>query len=429
MKKLNIFIAGVSALVLTAGLVLLTQGQKDSYAATTLLAENELVAIGGTTDGLPMNQPLLGGTFSPDGNVVVFSSQASNLPNAGGTGMYAYNTKTNTTSRIDVSTAGSIADSGIRAIKISETGRYITFISNASNLLDTPYTNRWDSVYLRDTQTGVTTRVGGGSSVTGGAFQNSERNLGISNDGRFRLAASRYINSTYPYLYRIVIGDNSIVSGNQWTTLGVGDGNEGSWSSSAVRGDLSCDGAFAVYHRYSDINLADLRNSANPTVTTLTTSGSSPMISCNGRYVLYTTMERTIVPTPAGMKAGMHHLVRYDRISGEKIYVNSNSSGVFTAGFQNYTGNEPYENLYQASISDKGDVVFKYNNYMYLKHLSDGSGTLESIAKNVNGNYINVQYGSISGTGEYIYFYADPYSLGMTASPGASQLIRTKTNL
>jgi hypothetical protein len=125
-----------------------------------------------------------------------------------------------------------------------------------------------------------------------------------------------------------------------------------------------------------------------------------------------------------------YHLVRYDRITGQRMYVDSNSAGVFGTTAYTYSSTvNPPANMFVASVSDAGDVVLTYNGYSYLKHLSDGSGTLEPIAKTTSGSSINVGSGTLTSDGHYIFFNADPYNLGMAPSPSSTQLIRVKTNL
>lgn len=409
-----------------AGMGVVFQSIRPAYAANSLTGNGEIITIGGTTDGLPVNAQVYPIDYSADGNIIVFSSQATNLPSAGSRGLYAYNIQTGISSRVDVATDGTIPNSPANYAKVSETGRYVTFSSNANNLSSVAPYNPYDGMYIRDTQAGTTTYLGGGSVY--GYNQNRDRNLGVSNDGRFRLIASRYIGGSYPYAFKIILTDTTS-SGTSITALATGSGNEGSSSSTAVRGSLSCDGSFAIFQGHSNISLADIRKNATPTITTLTNSGSSPIISCNGRYLLYTTTERTITPTPAGLSNYTHHLVRHDRITNERMYINSNSSGTFSAGFSSNPQTEPYENVYNASISDTGDVVFKYNGNVYLKHLSDGSGTLESIGKTTTGSYINIQNGSITRDGRYVFMETEPFNLGLSTSPLGTQIIRVKTNL
>jgi len=422
--------AGLLMAALIAGAGVLSQSGKNAYAATTVPGSNEVIAIGGTTDGLPVNAPIGPQGYSSDGNIIAFTSLATNLPNAGGSGgLYIYNIKANTTARVDMSTSGTLPNGNLYwNIRVSETGRYVTFGSLATNLIDGTTTGQ-GMYYKRDTQAGTTTLIGG--YYGNGWTQNIDRNLAVSNDGRFSLLASRLKANGYPNNYGIVLGED--VSGTYtWTSLGI-DSNGGlnSANSAAVQGDLSCDGSFAAFQQDYLVRLSDLRRGSTIKISVGQGDSTSPIISCNGRYVLYATTNRTqITPTPSGMDTYMH-LVRYDRITGERMYVDSNSSGVFSTAHLawNHVSNEAPENLFNASIADTGDVVFNYNGNMYLKHLSDGSGTLEAIAKTAGGTYVNVTSGKMTEDGRYTFFMADPYDLGLAPSASSAQLIRAKTGL
>lgn len=170
---------------------------------------------------------------------------------------------------------------------------------------------------------------------------------------------------------------------------------------------MSCDGAFAVFQKDTEVMLSDLRRGTTVTVSTATYDSTSPLISCNGRYVLYTTKNRTqITPTPSGMDT-YYHLARYDRITGERSYIDSNSSNTFSTAQLNWnTGtSEAPANQFKASISDSGDVVFSYNANTFLKHLSDGSGTLESIAKKQRGYLYQRQQRNIDRRWQIRFFH------------------------
>lgn len=431
LKKIGI---GLLVLALAVSASILGQMYINTYAVNTLTGNSEVITIGGTTDGQPVNASVSPIAYSGDGNIVLFYSSATNLPSAGSPGgLYIYNIRANTTARVDISTSGTLPNGGIfggaggGGMIMSESGRYITFGSMATNLID-GVTKSPELIYKRDTQTNTTTVVGAG--YTGGDSTKWDRNLAISNDGRFVLVASQYLANDYPYGYGIVLGDGRTGT-YTWTQTGGG----GSSNGNAGVGQMSCDGMFAAMTAGGQITLVDLRGSTRTTLTTSAYDSASPLISCNGRYVLYTTKNRTqITPTPAGMNA-YQHLVRYDRITGERIYIDSNSSGVFSAA--QYIYNPVYydvqPNIFNASIADTGDVVFDYkqgsNTYRYLKHLSDGSGTLESIGKTVAGAYVNINNGTITSDGRYIFFQVDPYNLGLTPSPSSTQIIRVRTNL
>lgn len=426
-KKIG-FVFFVCSLMLL-GMFTVVSNKSDTYAANTLPGENEIITVA-TTDQQPINAPRFVLGYSPDGNVVLFKSTATNLPNAGGSGgLYIYNIKTDTTSRVDLSTNGTLPNGNVNGngkYEISETGRYVTFMSDATNLID-GVTSSIQKIYKRDVQIGETTRLSS-SGYTGSDYGKMERNLGISNDGRFALLASRYIANSYPNDYGVVYGDNSTGSFN-WTSLGT-DNND-----NMQVGNISCDGAFAVYQQYRTVYLSDLRDGTSTAISVGSSTSTSPIISCDGRYVLYATTDRTdITPTPSGMNSDLH-LVRYDRITGDRIYVDSNSSGVFSNGHRYtkaYHTYPPNDNVFLASIAKTGDVVFRYNGNMYIKHLSDGSGTLESIAKTSSGAYVNVTNGytsKLTDDARYVFFEIDPYELGLTTSPSDKQIIRAKTGI
>jgi len=430
-KRLSFALSAFLLIGLTLGIGIFTKPTSVTYAANTLQSNSDqVITIGGTTDGLAPNATTTPYTVSGDGNVIIFASTATNFPGAGGSyGLYAYNSKTNITTRVDVSSSGAVANGPITGtVLTSETGRYITWISNATNLIDGTTLPSGDYfIFKHDTQTGATTLL---DDEPNGLNQNKDKDLAISSDGRFVLTASRYIANGYPYSYGITLGDTA--SGTvSWSSLAKGNDNEGSSNGTDVNASMSCDGSFVAYNEVGPtVKLLDLRKGTTTTIATASAASVSPIISCNGRYVLYATQNRTdITPTPTGMDSYLH-LVRYDRLTGERSYIDSDASGVFSTAHYSYSSSiQPSANTFAASIADTGDVVFRYNGYTYLKHLSDGSGTLESIGITASGTYLNITSGQITQDGRYVWMYGDPYNFGLAPSPSSQQMIRIKTGL
>lgn len=428
-KAIKLSILALCAILASSLLTQVFSGIKTNAANTLSGTDNEIIQIT-TTDGLPVNQPVTFDGVSSDGNIVLFESAATNLPSQGGTnyayhgGIYIHNITSGTTERVDVSSSGALANQLHGSPLVSENGRYILFMSRASNLID-GQTQYPDQLYVRDIQAGTTI-------ATSNHYSNMDAPdipLGISNDGRFVLAGSRYINSNAFHDMHAVLGD-ATTGTYTWKTLETASGNT---LADFNAGGMSCDGSIILYDLATNTIPKDLRNTTSTGNPITTMHGISPIISCNGDYMLYATTDRTdISPTPAGMSQYMH-LVEYNRLTGDRRYIDSNSSGSFdnnhlTYSVGSYASQPP--NVFSASIADTGDVVLKYNGNFYLKHLSDGSGTLESVAKNPSGAYINVStQAKITSNGRYIFFTADPYDLGLTPSPSGMQIIRTKTNL
>jgi Tol biopolymer transport system component len=86
------------------------------------------------------------------------------------------------TTRISVSSNGAQADNGSFYPAISGDGRFIAFMSDATNLVGGD-TNGFSDIFLRDRQTGTTTRVSVSSNGTQ-ADNISESYVSISADGR-----------------------------------------------------------------------------------------------------------------------------------------------------------------------------------------------------------------------------------------------------
>ena len=123
--------------------------------------------------------------ISSDGRFVAFASDASNLV-PGDTNMatdvFVRDRRTGATTRVSVSTAGEEGDRTSNAPSISGDGRFVTFVSDASNLVAGDTNNHTD-VFIRDRRAGITKRV----SVSTSLVQANDQSSGarITPDGRF----------------------------------------------------------------------------------------------------------------------------------------------------------------------------------------------------------------------------------------------------
>lgn len=102
-----------------------------------------------------------------DAGVVAFSSSADDLvqgDNNNAADVFVYDRPSDTVERVSVSTAGGEADRQSSGSAISADGRYVAFVSEATNLVDGD-TNELSDVFLRDRVRGTTERVS-----VGGAF-------------------------------------------------------------------------------------------------------------------------------------------------------------------------------------------------------------------------------------------------------------------
>ena len=122
--------------------------------------------------------------LSADGRYAAFYSDASNLvagDTNGARDVFVRDLQTGETTRVSVSTSGAEANGDSFAPAVSSDGRFVAFASSASNLVDGD-TNDANDVFVRDRQTNTTTRVSvgfDGSQANGGSDQPS-----LSGDGR-----------------------------------------------------------------------------------------------------------------------------------------------------------------------------------------------------------------------------------------------------
>ncbi|MGH8911346.1 MAG: TolB family protein [Acidimicrobiia bacterium] len=138
------------------------------------------------TNGIQSNGNSYVPSISGDGRYITYYSSATNLATPGDTNgtfdVFVHDTTTGATTRVSVDTNGTQANGQSRYPAMSGDGRYIAFESFATNLV-TDDTNGFYDVFVHDTTTGATTRI----SVTTNGTQADEASFdpAISGDGRF----------------------------------------------------------------------------------------------------------------------------------------------------------------------------------------------------------------------------------------------------
>lgn len=426
-------------------------------AANTLTGANELVSMNNVDgEGADDHVEVMG--ISSDGSKMLLYTNATNLPGITGTtpGLYVHDRNTNNNVRVDVSTNGVTADNSIRYNQavMSENGRHVAFISYATNLID-GQTMVAQNIYVRDLQAGTTSFLD--YSVNINLSQIWDYLTGISNDGRFvtldtQTAIHRSVSGVTRSGYYDVIRYDRVANNAKLVNMHI-SGNQQSVYSTNSR--MSCDGSFVVFQSYATnlvsgqsgnpaIYLSDIRNGER--LSLITAGGAHPKISCNGNYIVYTTYKNnTEIPNPpSGMVNNTkEQLVLYNRLTGEKKYISSNSAGtVFSGRTTTSFGTSTTHGLdrFAASISDSGNVTFSWSSStttpeIYLKHISDGSGTLEPVQRLANGTYVPLlntgsKHAYISANDKYLGYNTNAYALGLlTGSSAFSDAVRSPTGL
>jgi len=155
----------------------------DIFVRDTTVGTTTLVSI--STGGAQGNAECYNPDISADGSYVTFSSSATNLVSGdtnGYTDIFVRDVQSGTTTRVSVSSAGTQANNSSVSPSISADGRYVAFRSSATNLV-TGDTNSTYDIFVRDMQTSTTTRVS--VSSTGAQATGSSNECSISADGRY----------------------------------------------------------------------------------------------------------------------------------------------------------------------------------------------------------------------------------------------------
>ncbi len=282
-----------------------------SFAETTLVSVSSAGIQGINSSDWP--------DISADGRYVVFESQSSNLV-AGDTNnlsdIFLRDTQTGTTTRVSVSSSGAQAtEEQSRSPVISADGRYVAFSSGASNLVAGDTNDRFD-VFLHDTQTGITTRVSVSSSGEQGTSGSYPQD--ISADGRYVAFSS--------YASNLVAGDTN---GNRNIFLRDIQTGETSLVSVDLAGEAGANGS------------------------------EHPAISANGRYVVFQSRSSNLV---VGDTNGKQDVFLRDMQTGVTTRISVSSSGT------------------QASSDCRDPVISDDGRYVVFQ-----SGATDLVAGDVNG--------------------------------------------
>ncbi len=166
-----------------------TNGVFDAFVRDTVLGITERVSV--STSGQEANGPcdLSGIRMTPNGRYVAFISKASNLVSNDTNGTYDVflrDRQLGTTERVSVSSTGDQGNllSGYYSIGLSDDARFVAFESDATIFVAND-TNQHADIFVRDRQMGTTELIS--ISITGGPGNSFSNNPRISSDGRFVL--------------------------------------------------------------------------------------------------------------------------------------------------------------------------------------------------------------------------------------------------
>jgi hypothetical protein len=310
-------------------------GVSDIFLYTRNTQQFTLISTGynGHANGASYNP-----NISADGNIISFSSEATNIVMSDSNNesdVFVYNRTTGITDRISVSSTASQADAQSSNIaSISDNGRYIAFWSPATNLVTGDTNNVWD-VFIRDRSNNTTERVSV-SSTGVQAIGASSLKPRISADGGFIIFeshASNLVTDDTNSVADIFLRD---ISNNITERISVSStGMQANGSS--TNSNISADGRFIVFQSnatnlvtgdtngFSDVFIYDTDHQTTERISVTSTGAQAngvsynPTISANGRYISFATDATNLL---SGDTNGFRDIVHVARIPSLTLYGN-----------------------------------------------------------------------------------------------------------
>ncbi len=273
------------------------------------LETGEVQLASSDSQGVVANGDSAGLSVSADGRYVVFQSKATNLIHAAVSGnrtqIYRKDMETGETVIVDESSAGRLPDGASSEPVISANGRYVAFVSDATNLIMSPEPLlRRKRIYRRDMQTG---EVLDASEIAGADYLKASMSaLALSADGRyivFRSDAKNLVGIAElsgSHLYRRDLETGEIVLVDQTSDNVISDSGGSSRTAS-----ISADGRYIAFESTAsnllvsnplfDVHVycKDLKTGALYLLSDFANEASGnrlntyPVISADGRYISF----------------------------------------------------------------------------------------------------------------------------------------------
>ncbi|MBL1175184.1 DUF4347 domain-containing protein [Pantanalinema sp. GBBB05] len=377
-------------------------------------------------------------SVSADGRYVVFTSNASNLvanDNNNSQDVFLWDRVTDSVTLVSQTSSGSSGNRISDSPTISSDGRYVAFTSYASNLVPNDNNSNGD-VFLWERVTGNTTLVSRTS--TGSSGNSTSASPAISSDGRyvaFTSSAGNLVLNDNNNAYDVFLWDR--VTDSITLVSRTSTGSTGNSTSSSPR--MSSDGRYVVFTS-SASNLVPNDNSVQDvflydqvmdsiTLVSRTSTGSSgnstsasPTISSDGRYVVFESAASNLVPN-AKNNTYYYDVFLWDRVTGSLTLVSRTSTG--SSGFGNsYGATISSDGRYVAFTSSASNLAANDNGSedVFLWDRVTGSITLVSRSSTGSSSYSSSGSARISEDGNFVAFSSSVSNLVANDSNGSTDV-------
>jgi hypothetical protein len=330
-----------------------TDGLRDVYVRDLTLGENILASV--NTNGVSDNGLSTDPAISGDGRFVAFTSTSSDLvvnPFSKGTNVFLRDLQNGVTSLVSVNTNGNApGNAPSYSPEISADGRYVLFISQASDIAPGSVGNSIGNLFWRDRQSGTNRTI---TSYASSTLYNPI-NAAMTPDGQrvvYRvqlnsisatcyvwdalLGKNIYTNIALTAIYQTAISPdgNQIVfyQTNQVVLVNLSSKSQVLFSNSLSRAgcQFSADSRWLAYVAGTNqIFLYDVSTGSNILVSAgANGSCDSPTISADGRFVAYRSRATNLVVNATN---GVPNIFLYDSLAGTTTLVSDGALGGWPA--------------------------------------------------------------------------------------------------
>ncbi len=410
------------ALLLMPALVLALNSATPVTRATTDSSGAEANAVTG-------NAPVM----SSDGRFVAFTSSATNLVSGDTNGVddtFVKDTLTGVTIRVSTDSAGAQSNgASIGSPDISDDGRYVVVNSNATNLVAGD-TNGFSDVFVKDTQTGATTRVSTDSLGVQGNNLSFSFWTSISGNGRFvvylSVATNLVVGDTNGF-FDIFVKDTQTGITTRVSTDSLGaQGNNNAVNAGMA---ISSDGRYVTFistatnlvagdtNGFNDIFVKDTQTGTTTRVSTDSTGAQSnsssqfPTISGSGRYISFDSPATNLV---TGDTNAVGDVFVKDTQTGVTTRVSTNDAGVQGSAVSVVAVISP-DGRYVAFRSDATNLVINDTNGFrdhFVKDTQTGiTARVSTDSTGANGNLAISGGIAISADSQYLAFTSNASNL------------------
>ena len=401
---------------------------------------NAVQRVSQSSAGVQANEASFSPHISADGRYVVFASLASNLvgfDTNNASDIFIHDRQALTTSRISVSSSGTQGNAASSAAVLSSNGRYVAFVSEASNLVSVD-TNNASDIFVYDRDIGaatVVTRVSVGAANL--QADGLSLNPSISADGRYIVFESDATN--------LVVGDTNnkrdifLYDFQTAATTRVSVTAEGlEANNNSYNGIISSDGSIIAFESDASNIVPDgnLKRDiftytlASGVVSRVSVDSSGAeangdslgaTLSATGRYVAFESTASNLV---ADDLVGINDVFLRDRENAttKRVSINSNATESDGASLDTFEASDGSRTLFTSSGSNliSGDTNAKSDIFAY--NSTSGSITRVSVLPTGLQTANNSNSGTISSSSQYMAFASEEENLISTDTNKATDI-------